>query len=166
MSQPTATGSDSYEPLSESETLLSESDSNAAEIETDTVDLSDAQVGSGEYDRLRQRLLVTTLVSSAVIAVLIALFYPPNVAANYAIGCVGGLAYLRMLGRGVARLGPANGNTGGPARLALFAGLIIVASRVNSLEVLPVFFGFMTYKVALFVYAIQTLVPSRTSKAP
>lgn len=150
-----------------------ESESDVAPEGTESAGSLPAEVSAqtqmqsgGEYDQLRHRLLVTTVATSAAIACLLAWFYPANIVANYLLGAAVGLVYLRMLGRGVARLGSANRQLGGPQRLALFAGLIIVATQVDSLQVLPIFFGFLTYKIALFVYAFQTLVPLRKSKAP
>ena len=154
MSQPTRLATDSPQVAGAS----SSADSNA-----ESLPLSEAVSSGGEYDKFKQQLLVTTLICSVVIAFTMAWFYPANVVMNYAIGSIVGLVYLRMLGRGVARLGPSSRSTGSGARLALFAALIIVATRVESLEILPIFFGFMTYKAALFVYAFQTLVPTRKS---
>ena len=120
----------------------------------------------GEYDQLRRRLSITTVMTSLLISGAIAWFYPIDVVTSYGLGSLVGLAYLRMLGRGVARLGATNRNTGTPARLGLFAVVIIISTQLNSLQVLPVFLGFITFKAALFIYAFQTLVPSRKSKAP
>ncbi len=147
----------------DSSRVAGESDSVGSDIDTSSAKQVDV---SGEYDKFRQRLLVTTLISSLVIAFTIVWFYPINVVMNYAIGSLVGLAYLRMLGRGVGRLGPASRSTGSASRLGLFAALIIVASQVDSLEILPIFLGFMTYKAALFVYAFQTLVPTRKTEVP
>ena len=153
MSQPTRVATDSS---SVSDT------SDSVDTGAESQPLPEVKSG-GEYDKFRQQLLVTTLISSVVIAFTLAWFYSTNVVLNYATGSLVGLVYLRMLGRGVARLGPASRSTGSGARLALFAALIIIATRVDSLEILPIFFGFMTYKAALFVYAFQTLVPTRKS---
>ncbi|MEL7083139.1 MAG: hypothetical protein AAF268_03255 [Cyanobacteria bacterium P01_A01_bin.3] len=154
MSQPTRLATDSPQVADAS----SSANSNA-----ESLPLSEEVPSGGEYDKFKRQLLVTTLICCAVIAFTMAWFYPTNVVMNYAIGSIVGLVYLRMLGRGVARLGPSSRSTGSGARLALFAALIIVATRVESLEILPIFFGFMTYKAALFVYAFQTLVPTRKS---
>ena len=141
---------------------VADASSGSVDINVESQPLSEVTSGC-EYDKFRQQLLVTTLICSVVIAFMLVWFYSTNVVMNYAIGSLVGLVYVRMLGRGVARLGPASRSTGSGARLALFAALIIVATRVESLEILPIFFGFMTYKAALFVYAFQTLVPTRKS---
>ena len=124
---------------------------------------SHAMLPGGEYDRLQQRLLLTTVLSGTVVAISMAFFYPLGVVANYGIGVLGGLVYLRMLARAVARLG--RQQQLGYSRLALFAGLIILATQVDALQVLPIFFGFITYKAALLVYAVQTLSRSANSKS-
>jgi ATP synthase protein I len=61
-----------------------------------------------------------------------------------------------MLGRDVERLGQQTGLS--KNRLAVFAGLIIVATQWKQLEIMPVFLGFLTYKAALIIYAIRTVV--------
>ncbi|WP_017324771.1 ATP synthase subunit I [Synechococcus sp. PCC 7336] len=150
----------------EAEPELISADASSTESPSETAPPLDRMQAGGEYSQLTQQLLVTTLACSIVIALSIAWIYPFNIVANYGLGAVFGLVYFRMLAKGVARLGPSNRRLGGPNRLVLFAALIVVATRVESLEVLPIFFGFMTYKAALFVYAIQTLVPSRKSDIP
>lgn len=115
----------------------------------------------GEYDRLQQQLVTTTLVVGVAIALVLAVTYPVNVALNYGLGVIGGAVYFRMLARGVARLGRANSRLG-PSRLALVVVLVVVATRVDSLQVLPIFLGFLTYKVALLIYAVRVL--SRLAK--
>ncbi|MEO0852657.1 MAG: ATP synthase subunit I [Cyanobacteria bacterium J06648_11] len=141
-----------------SEFTASEELPHEAEVEAPVV--ATMQPG-GEYDRLQQRLVTTTFVIGVVIAIALAWVYPVNVALNYGLGALGGVVYFRMLARGVARIGRANRRLG-PSRLALVAALVIVATRVDSLQVLPIFLGFLTYKVALLIYAVQVL--SRLAK--
>lgn len=64
----------------------------------------------------------------------------PRVAANYLLGAIVGVVYLRMLGRGVAELGKSRSRLG-VTRLALFVGLIVLATQVKSLQILPIFWG-------------------------
>ncbi|MEM9156117.1 MAG: ATP synthase subunit I [Cyanobacteria bacterium P01_F01_bin.33] len=116
----------------------------------------------GEYDRLQQQLVTTTFVVAGIIAIALTVAYSPHVAISYGIGALGGVVYFRMLARGVARLGRANQRLG-PSRLVLVAALTVVAIRMDVLEVLPVFLGFLTYKVSLLIYAVQVL--SRLAKS-
>ncbi|MEN9225787.1 MAG: hypothetical protein Q6L60_03815 [Thermostichus sp. HHBFW_bins_43] len=105
---------------------------------------------------------MVTLGVSLAIALCVALVYSVGIAANYLLGAVVGLVYLRMLGRGVAELGKSR-NRLGVTRLALFVGLIVLATQVESLQVLPVFLGFITYKVTLLIHIVQTLTRSSSS---
>jgi ATP synthase protein I len=120
--------------------------------------------GKGEYERLHDWLLLTTFVVSLIIAPCVALVYSLSTAANYLLGAGVGIIYLRMLGRGVAELGKTR-NRMGTARFAVLAGVIIFATQINSLQVLPIFLGFLTYKITLLIYMAQTLTrltPSRS----
>lgn len=121
------------------------------------------QPQAGSYAQLQNRLLLTTLILAGIGAVGTFLAYSANIAANYAIGAVTGIVYLRLLGRSVGRLGPGGKVSSGlfTPRLALFVGLFFLATRLEALQVIPIFLGFMTYKAALLVYGIQLLLPSR-----
>jgi ATP synthase protein I len=121
-----------------------------------------AAVGGGSYEALQLWLVLVTLGVSLAIAVGVALVYSLGVAANYLLGAVVGVVYLRMLGRGVAELGKSR-NRLGVTRLALFVGLMILATQVKSLQILPIFLGFMTYKVTLLIHLVQTLTRSSSS---
>jgi ATP synthase protein I len=66
--------------------------------------------------------------------------------------------YLRMLSQEVEKLGATklslNSN-----RLGVVAIVIILAAKLPELQVLPVFLGFLTYKVALLIYAVRWANP-------
>ncbi|MFQ3613271.1 MAG: hypothetical protein SNJ68_06105 [Cyanobacteriota bacterium] len=116
----------------------------------------------GSYAQLQLWLVGVTLGVSLAIAVSVAFVYSFAVAANYLLGALVGLVYLRMLSRGVGELGKSR-NRLGVTRLALFVGLIVLATQVESLQVLPIFLGFMTYKVTLLIHIVQTLTRSSSS---
>jgi len=108
-----------------------------------------------DYYQLQDNLLKLTLVFTAVICLLVWGSYSLNTALNYVIGAVTGIVYFRMLARSVGKIGrgkPAN------TRLAVFIGVMVVAMRWQQLSVLPVFLGFLTYKVALIAFVIWTAV--------
>ncbi len=113
-----------------------------------------------EYVKLKRELYITTVVIGIVVFVSVWLAYELNVALNYLLGAIVGLVYVRMLAREVEKLSyekrGLNNN-----RLGLFAGVMILAIRVPQLQVLPVFLGFLTYKVALLIYTLRIfLLPS------
>jgi ATP synthase protein I len=108
-----------------------------------------------EYHQLKQKLLVSTLVITIVVFVSVWFYYSLNIALNYLIGACTGVVYLRMLARDVERLGNQKQSLS-KGRLAMFIGLIIVATQWDQLQVMPIFLGFLTYKAALLVYVLQT----------
>ena len=108
-----------------------------------------------EFYKLQEDLLKITLLVSGIVFVSVWIVYSLNIALNYLIGACTGVVYLRMLARDVAQLGREKKRLGS-TRLALLIGLIAVASRLDQLEIMPIFLGFLTYKVAVVYYVIQT----------
>lgn len=115
-----------------------------------------------EYYQLQQNLLLTTLAFSGVIFFSVWLAYSLPIALNYLIGACGGVVYLRMLAKSVANIGRGSSRLGS-GRLALVVGLVLVATRWQQLEVVPVFLGFLTYKGALIAYTLWTAVLPKSS---
>jgi ATP synthase protein I len=118
-----------------------------------TVSLND---GMDEYQRLKQELQIFIAALTLVLGLLVWLKFGLNLALNYLLGGLTGLIYIRMLAREVERLGDnrrLNSN-----RIALVAGVIILATQVPKLHVLPVFLGFLTFKAALLLYALRLAV--------
>jgi ATP synthase protein I len=112
-----------------------------------------------EYYRLQQELLAITLIATALIFGAVWFFYSLNIASNYLIGACTGVVYLRMLAKNVEQLGSSKKRLGN-TRLALFIGLIVIATQLNQLQIVPIFLGFLTYKAALFVYVLRiTFIP-------
>ena len=111
-----------------------------------------------EYYQLQKTLLLGTIVCTGLIFVPVWLTYSLNIALNYLVGACVGVIYLKMLAREVEFLGTSQQRMGAKG-LALCAGLIIVASQWQQLHILPVFLGFLTYKVAILVYTFKTILP-------
>ena len=108
-----------------------------------------------EFYQLSQELLAITLVLTGVVFICVWIFYSLNIALNYAIGACTGVVYLRMLAKDVERLGREKSQLS-KTRLALLIVLILLASRWNQLQILPIFLGFLTYKATLIIYVIRT----------
>ncbi|CDF33367.1 putative ATP synthase protein [Chondrus crispus] len=127
--------------------------------------------GNGEadleqYNRIRSELLVNTIFVGMLGFCVAWGFGTVKEVQSFMMGLVGSMAYVYLLSRSVDRMATAARETGTmsgdalqPARLAILV-LLVIASAKNSdkLSVLPVLFGFFTYKVA-------TLLPLLTGEA-
>ncbi|HEY9705557.1 MAG TPA: ATP synthase subunit I [Allocoleopsis sp.] len=114
-----------------------------------------------EFYQLQQRLLIVTLILTGIIFISVWVVYSLNIALSYLLGACTGVVYLRMLGKNVAEINSENRRFNSN-RLALVAGLVIIGSRWNQLQIVPVFLGFLTYKAALIIYMLQiTLLPEK-----
>lgn len=145
---------------------LSGGRANQANTEScDQADLVDGELlpqavedAMNEYYRLQRNLLYCTLALTGIVFLLVWGFYSVSVALNYLIGACTGVVYLKMLAKDVSELGKTREKLGA-GRLALFILLIVVAAQIEQLEILPVFFGFLTYKLAVLVYTLWSSLP-------
>jgi ATP synthase protein I len=122
-------------------------------VETSSTSVSD---GMEEYNRLKIKLLAFTLAAGVFIALGVWVWYGWKIALSYAVGALVGTVYFRMLTKSIDRLG-GESNRLGFSRLGLFVILIVIAAKSDQLEILPAFFGFMTYKVAVLMIVAQDL---------
>jgi ATP synthase protein I len=109
-----------------------------------------------EYYQLRQELLVTTVVLTAIIFPGVWVVYGLSLALNYLLGACAGVVYLGLLAKNVEKLGTESQKIG-KSQLAVFVGVMIVATQWNQLHVLPVFLGFLTFKATLILYMLRTV---------
>jgi ATP synthase protein I len=114
-----------------------------------------------DYADLKIKLFTLTLILSGLIFAGVAAFYGLPVALNYLLGACTGVVYLKMLAKSVDQLGSQTKRLG-YSRLGVFIILIIVATRLQQLQILPIFLGFLTYKAAILVYLAQDLMRSPT----
>lgn len=117
----------------------------------------EADPSMAEYYQLQQVLLKVTLALTGIIFISVWFAYSLHIALNYLIGACTGVVYLRMLSRNVAQLGRQKQRLGS-GRLALFIGLIVIATQWQQLEVMPVFLGFLTYKAAVIFYMLRVAI--------
>lgn len=108
-----------------------------------------------DFYQLQRSLLLTTLALTGTLVFPVWYFFSLNTAFNYLVGAVVGLAYLRMLAKDVERLGQQRLGAKG---LGLFVILILVASKWQQLHILPVFLGFLTYKPAIIIYTVKSIL--------
>ncbi len=118
-----------------------------------------------EFYQLYKELLLTTLVLTGIIFVSVWIAYSLNIALNYLLGAFTGVVYLRTLAKDVEGLGREKQSLS-KTRLALLFVIILIASRWNQLQILPIFLGFLTYKASLFIYVVRISFVSDTPKLP
>jgi ATP synthase protein I len=109
-----------------------------------------------EFYQLQHELLITTLILTGLIFMPTWAFYSLNIALNYLLGACTGVVYLKLLARNVERFGSESSQIS-KSHLAVFVGVMIVATQWHQLHVLPVFLGFLTYKGTLLIYTLRTL---------
>lgn len=113
-----------------------------------------------DYESLKLKLFTITLVLSGLIFLAVTSFYGLKVALNYLLGACTGVVYLKMLAKSIDELGKQRRRLG-YSRLGVFIGVIVLSTRLDQLQILPIFLGFMTYKAAVLVYLAQDFIPSR-----
>jgi ATP synthase protein I len=132
-------------------TNLAESSDSSSELPP-TLDAS-----MQEYYKLQQELLRLTFLLMGIAFISVWVFYSFNIAINYVIGASTGVIYLRMLARNVEQLGREKKRVVSSSRLAILIGVIVIASRWDQLQILPIFLGFLTYKVAIIFFVLRTV---------
>ena len=142
--------------------IIPAKNSTASQAIVDVSSPSDSG-GMDEYNRLKFKLLMLTLTSGLVIGLIVLCVYGWNIALSYFVGAVVGAIYLRMLSKGVDRLGKQSKRLG-YARFGVFVILIAIAAKSEQLQVLPAFFGFMTYKLAVLAILAQDLTGVSNSR--
>lgn len=111
-----------------------------------------------EYERLKLWLVRGTLLLSWGTFALCWWAYNLNVAVSYLLGAMVGLIYLRLLARSVGNLGRVGRTPFVSSRLLLVVALFILVVRWPSLHLLPAILGFLTYKLTILLYTIQTVL--------
>jgi ATP synthase protein I len=147
---------------------MNNSETSISTIEpTDQTEVSTSEVtdnSMGEFYQLRNNLFIGTIVIAVVSSALTWWFYGQQTSLNYLLGTCFSLVYVNMLVREVERVGRFKKGIGS-TRLAVFVGLIIVATQRQQLQVIPIFLGFMTYKAAILFYILPTSLLGNLNKS-
>ncbi|OCQ95019.1 ATP synthase subunit I [Oscillatoriales cyanobacterium USR001] len=134
---------------------------NGDTLETGSASSAPATDPMQDFYQLQQQLFIYTLAVTGIIFISTWIGFGLNIALNYLLGAIAGVVYLKMLARDVERIGRQQERLS-KTRLALFIGLIIVATRLKELQILPIFLGFLTFKVAIVLHTLQSLlIPDR-----
>ena len=114
---------------------------------------ADPSNGMDDFFRLQRRLLLFTLLLSAVAVAITAVVVNPATAFSLLVGATSGLLYLWLLSRSVSRLGE-NSSRISRAQFLVPAVLVLAASKVPQLSILPAVLGFLIYKPAVILQAL------------
>jgi ATP synthase protein I len=114
---------------------------------------ADPTNGMDDFFRLQRRLLLFTLLLSAVVVAITAVVGTPATAFSLLVGALSGFVYLWLLCRSVSRLGD-NSRGISKAQFLVPAVLVLVASKVPQLSILPALLGFLIYKPAVILQAL------------
>ena len=105
------------------------------------------------YFRLQRRLLLATLLLSAVAVAGTAVFGSISTASSLLVGALAGLLYLWLLCRSVTKLGE-NARRVSKVQLLVPVVLVLIAARTPQLSILPALLGFLLYKPAVILQAV------------
>jgi ATP synthase protein I len=133
------------------------------EITPESSSFSEQENSMTEYYQLQKTLLLLTLVLTGIMFGPIWYFYSLNTALNFLLGALGSVVYLRFLAKDVEKLSQEQQRVSSKG-LGFFIILMIIATKWQQLHILPVFLGFLTYKVAIIFYMLQTLFVSTRNK--
>ncbi|MCP9775228.1 ATP synthase subunit I [Cyanobium sp. HWJ4-Hawea] len=106
-----------------------------------------------DFYRLQRRLLLFTLLLSAVAVIFTAIVFSPITALSLLIGASAGVLYLWLLSRSVSRLGE-NSRRISKAQLLVPAALVLLGAKVPQISILPALLGFLLYKPAVILQAV------------
>ena len=109
--------------------------------------------GMEDYARLKQRLILATLIVSAAAVAVTALVFDLQTAGRVLVGDLAGVLYLWLLARSVNKLGNGSKKVS-KIQLLVPAVLVLAGSRFPQLELLPAILGFLLYKPALILQAL------------
>lgn len=118
-----------------------------------------------DYYRLKKSIIQLMLGFTAIVFLLTWWQISLNSALNYSIGAAVSFVYLRMLAKDVEKLGREKQSLSGTNRLGLIILVVFIASRIDQLQILPIFLGFLSYKVAIIAYGIQTTLLAKSRPA-
>ena len=105
---------------------------------------------SYEYTQLQLRIFRLTLILSSFAVLITAIFFDIRASISLLIGACSGILYLRLLARGIGKLGKSSMSVS-KVQLLVPILLFFAVSRVPQLELLPAFLGFLLYKPSLIV---------------
>jgi len=131
-------------------TTVTDSESNSEQnLNLDSLGAS-PEKGSSEYLQLQLRIFRMTLALTVFSVIIFAIFLDLSSALSLFIGSLAGILYLRLLARGIGKLGKSSMSVS-KVQLLVPVLLFFSASKFPQLELWPTFLGFLLYKPSLII---------------
>jgi len=107
-------------------------------------------VNSDEYIELQVRIFRLTLLLTVFAVGIAGFFWGILASTSLFIGALSGAFYFRLLARGIGRLGKTSRMVG-KIQLLVPVLLVVAASKLPQLDLIPALLGFLLYKPALII---------------
>tara|TARA_Y100001968_G_scaffold319247_1_gene350499 strand:+ start:1416 stop:1922 length:507 start_codon:yes stop_codon:yes gene_type:complete len=108
------------------------------------------EVLSDEYVELQLRIFRLSIVITALAVSLSSIAFGFQVSLSLLLGALSGILYLRLLARGIGKLGKTS-KTVSKVQLLVPVLLIVVVAKLPQLQILPALLGFLLYKPSLII---------------
>ena len=107
-----------------------------------------------EYGQLQLRFILATLVITAFVVAITAFVFDLRTSGSVLVGSMFGVFYLRLLARSIGRLSSGSEKVG-KVQLLVPVLLVIAASKLHELEILPALLGCLLYKPAMILQVLR-----------
>ena len=107
-------------------------------------------IKSDEYVELQFRIYKLTLLFTLFAVGIAGFFWGTQACVSLLIGSLSGVFYLRLLARGIGKLGTTTKKVG-KIQLLVPVLLVVAVSKTPQLDLLPALLGFLLYKPALII---------------
>jgi len=111
-----------------------------------------------EYIKLQLRIFRLSILITAIAVSISLIFLGAQFSFSLLLGALSGIFYLRLLARGIGKLGKTSKSVS-KVQLLVPVVLFLVVSKLPELQFLPALLGFLLYKPSLIIQFL--LEPSR-----
>jgi len=109
-----------------------------------------SKISQDDYLQLQLRIYRLAFVLTAIVVVSSAFLFGLNTSISLLVGALSGILYLRLLARGIGKLGKSL-KIVGKIQLIVPVILVLVVSKLPQLDLLPALLGFLLYKPSLII---------------
>jgi len=110
-----------------------------------------SEASSDEYMQLQLRIYRLSLIVTVLAVLFSEIFFGFTTSVSLLVGALSGILYLRLLARGIGKLGKTSKGVS-KVQLLVPVCLVLAASKLPQLDILPAFLGFLLYKPSLIIH--------------